>query len=184
MFRRLFLVCAALVFVACGGPQLNVVSQANPSPLKGQTQLSLSALDFSSFEVGKYKTEAEFLDTKDDKEKAAWQENKETFERAFTRALTETALSQGLHIAPGDAGTAIKVKVKVTFIDPGSPMRATEVNLTITVLAADGSTIDELHEVETLGASIGTTAGGRLKYLGEDMGKGFAKYLAERAGRN
>jgi hypothetical protein len=185
MLRRVFTVCSLLVLVACaGGPQLTVVSQAEPNPLKGQGELALAALDFSDFQVGKFKSEADFLEKKKkESDKSAWEEDKGTLERSLERTLTEGALAKGLKVTPGETAPFI-IRAKVTYVDPGSLNRDTEVNLTVKIASSDGKNVDELHTIGSIGPVLGSSTGSRFKYVGEKLGKSLAEYLLKRTGRS
>jgi hypothetical protein len=170
----------ALLFTACG-PRWTVVRQATPDPFAGKPDFTIEKIHFDNLRVGG-KSEQEYLDGKDDSQRASWQADKEAMSEAFAVALSTS--EQGLSIGPVRPNAAI-VRPIVTFIEPGFYVGVaagnTRVNIGVQVLDARGAVLDEITISSTIAASMGNPASGtRLREAAEDLGHVTAKYLHTR----
>lgn len=182
--RSLILGTLLVGLVGCAHQQWQVVSQANPNPLLGQKQFAVAPLDFSKLTVGE-KTEEGYLSEKNAEDKAGWAEAKAGLQEEFNKSVRVKGTESGLQLSLGETGAPFIIKPKVDFIEPGFyalvAAKPSQVKMTISIVAPDGSTKDEILVENATGASMGNaSAATRLREDGEALGEYVAKYLSSR----
>jgi hypothetical protein len=178
---RLGLLVASLSLLVGCGPRWLVVRQTVPDPLVQRPQFAVEAIRFDNLLVGG-KTEGEYLAGKEQDQRGKWQADKQAMAEGFAAALA--AAGEGLAIGPLVPEGSI-VRPVVTFIEPGFyagiAAGATEVRMTVQILDARGTVLDEIEVHSRIAATMGTAAvGTRLRDAADDLGHVVAGYLRTR----
>src|SRR3990172_1653238 len=135
-------VVAAFGLLGCG-PSWTVVRQASPNPFVSNRQWGIHPMDYRDLRVGSG-AEAQHLADKSPEQIASWEADKAAIDGEFRRTLTRGAAVS--LTAPG--GTPFTIAPRITYIEPGFyalvAAQATEVNLTLRILDAQGAVLDEI----------------------------------------
>lgn len=155
------LVVITIFISAAANAQKISVKKGDLSFFKEVTELNL-VFDFTEFGVGKFKTEAAYIENKktdmNEKEpgtgdiwEAAWHEDKEkTYEPQFKELINLVFLSKEVNIQVGEFTNAeYTLILKTTFLEPGYNIGISRKNATINVEAIFVKT-DEQENVITL----------------------------------
>lgn len=169
---------------ACGGTPWRVVSQAQPSPLRGQRAYIIAPLDYSELRVGD-KTEADHVALKPADEQEGWKEAKAGMEQEFTDNLKIAANQAGVVATVGQDGPFV-VRVKVNYITPGwygvVTGGASGVRINVKIFDAQQTLVDEFLLEHGTPAGFGlTTVAQRLRVDGRWLGEWTGKYLGQRS---
>jgi len=190
MFRRtiatLFVATSAFAITACGA-SYDVVQRAEPNPFSCRTSFTVMPISYEGLQVGK-KTEDDYLFTKSEKTKAAWQADKHVIDREFSRTLVKNAAETGIHVdvwRPVVPSSHYVIQPKVYFVEPGffagPAMHASEVMMTVVITTREGLVLDEVElDAKTMGSIAHPTTRSRFESDGEKLAEALAEYLETR----
>jgi hypothetical protein len=175
----------SLLMLAGCAPQYHVVRMAQPNPLLRQRNFIVEPVHFEHVLVGA-KTEDAYLAGKKSDAITSWQGDKVEMNNLFLQSLIGHAT--GLQVGPAQqqpgAGTFI-IRPICTFIEVGTYNGFvnvdSRVDLTVQVLDANGTVLDEIAARATVPSSIYNPAsGGRLRSASKQLGGNIAGYLHTR----
>ena len=178
---NLLRVVFALALLGCA-PTWKSVRQAEPNPFTGlRAGYVVEPFDFSELAIGEG-TEADYLATKDEKQRESWAEDKRATEETFARSLETAARDKGITVEPARGAAApFRIAAKVTFWEPGwYGGKASEIRIVVAIEDASGKALDVLRLEHRTAA--GFSSGARARLLGSLAGSSLADYLAERVG--
>jgi hypothetical protein len=179
-------VLAVALFCVLPGchPPWQVVRQIVPNPMLGQRDFVVMPIDFAGVQVGAG-SEASYLADKDAESRQSWAADKAMMNRVFASALRGHAQEDGIRVMPPSQAAPFVIHAKVLFIEPGFYTylvnHASEVQMFITISAADGTIMDELTMAHGTPATMTSAAiSHRLEEDAAALGSYAARYLATR----
>lgn len=178
------LALAALCLTAGCSPPWQVVRQIVPNPMLGQHDFVVMPIDFAGLQVGSG-SEASYLSDKDGDSRRSWADDKAMMNQRFASALRSHAQEDGLRVMPPSKAANFIIHPKILFIEPGFYThfvnKASEVQMFITISAADGTVLDEITVDHGTAATMTTAAiSHRLEDDAQSLGHYAARYLLTR----
>ncbi|MBW2454562.1 MAG: hypothetical protein JRI68_08630 [Deltaproteobacteria bacterium] len=178
------LALAALCLTAGCHPPWQVVRQIVPNPMLGQHDFVIMPIDFAGVQVGSG-SEASYLADKDGDSRRSWADDKAMMNQQFASAFRGHAQEDGIRVMPPSQAANFIIHPKVVFIEPGFYThfvnRGSEVQMFITISAADGTILDELTMAHGTAATMTTAAiSFRLEDDAQSLGRYAARYLLTR----
>lgn len=173
-----------LLLIIVGGckPYAVLKTSGPPSALVGKQSFEVVA-DFSAVQMGR-KTEAQYLEEKDDEARASWQGDKEGMLGEFVMGLQAgTGGTRTIGPAAAADGQGVDVVVHWDYIEVGA--YTVVVNLDTRVNArveffVDGVSMDEIQVSATVESTMTTAAAGqRVRMAGRRIGQIAARYLQD-----
>jgi len=183
--RTLVVAALALVCLLAGcHPPWQVIRQIVPNPMLGQRDFVVMPIDFARLQVGGG-SEASYLADKDTESRRSWAEDKATLNQVFASSLRGHAQENGIRVMPPSQAANFIIHPKVLFIEPGFYTyfvnRPSEVQMLVTITAADGTILDELTLGHGTPATMTTAAiSHRLEEDAAALGSYAARYLTTR----
>ena len=191
---------ALSVFVTDSFAQKVNVKSGDVAVLAGQKTINVE-YDYSSFGVGKFATEKEYLDKKSeeynakeagrgDNWKKAWvADRKDRFEPKFEELFNKGLEDKGLYVVGGRPDSKYTLIVRTTFVEPGfnvGVMRknaAVDFQFDIVESANKSSKVAELSVLKVPGSmamGMDFDTGARLAESYAKAGKVLAKYIEKK----
>ena len=173
----------AVAVSACAAPY-EMLREAHPNPLFGARTFSLEPIAFNAMLVGD-KPVAQYTATKTEEQRASFRADEEAMNGTFAASVTGRAGPLQIVMGPPPDAGAFIIRPQVVRYEPGFysyvASRATEVELRVQVLNAQGQLVDELMLRSTVYATLGNpSAGGRMREAGDNLGWRLSEYLRHR----